>query len=807
MYEIHCLKMKTMSHFYCPRKTVIQPKTDTTKNKRAFHLRHVPFITAVLLLLVSNLSFGQLGTYEFTQTAPPPPGTCPASPDVTTQPANAVFSAFTTVNTTCKASSTVYKSEDWNENGSIDLNEYNQFTITANANYVLNLTSLTFTQEVDKNGSGSGNGNTAWILRSSVNNYATNLATGSATENSATPTVTLPSASFSALSTVTFRLYLINAKDDHVKWSIDDVSLDGSIFIAPADPADPTSDSPQCSNPGVTITSNGSAPAGETWYWQTSATGTSTANSGATYLVTTSGTYYIRSQDNTTSAWSTGAGSVTITITPDVVTPVFSLGASSTRCESAGTVTYGATASNNTGITYSLDATSLSDGNSIDANTGDVTYVAGWTGASIITATATGCNGPTTATHTVNTNAAVGTPVFTSGATSSRCQGSGTVTYTATANNSSGITYSLDALSITGGNSINSTTGAVTYAAGWSGTSTITATAAGCGGPTTETHTITINPSVGTPVFTSGATSTMCQGSTTQSYVATAVNNTGLTYSLDAASITAGNSINSTTGDVTYDASWSGTSVITATATGCGGPKTANHTVTITPSVGTPVFSSGATSTRCQGTGTVTYTATASNNTGRTYSLDAASISGGLTINASTGAVTYVAGWSGTTVITVTASGCNGPTTATHTVTVTPTVGTPVFTAGSSSMRCLGVATVNYAATATNSTAITYSLDGASLFGGNTINSTTGDVTFAFLWFGSSTITATATGCNGPKTATHTVTVNAAVSTPSFSIGFNFKPMSGSRNCNLYSISIQYIWHYLYSGCNKSWCR
>ena len=67
--------------------------------------------------------------------------------------------------------------------------------------------------------------------------------------------------------------------------------------------------------------------------------------------------------------------------------------------------------------------------------------------------------------------------MFTVGATSHVCQGAGTVTYTATANNTTGITYSLDAASITGGNTINTATGHVTYAAGWSGTSIITASA------------------------------------------------------------------------------------------------------------------------------------------------------------------------------------------------------------------------------------------------------------------------------------------------------------------------------------------
>ena len=375
------------------------------------------------------------------------------------------------------------------------------------------------------------------------------------------------------------------------------------------------------------------------------------------------------------------------------------------------------------------------------------------------------------------------------GATSTRCQGAGTVSYTATATNNTGISYSLDAASITGGNSINALTGAVTYAAGWSGVSIITVTATGCNGPTTATHTVTITPTVGTPVFTLGATSTRCQGAGTVTYTATATNNTGITYSLDAASITGGNTINSSTGDVTYVAGWSGTSTITASATGCSGPKTSTHTVTITPTVGTPVFTLGATSTRCQGAGTVTYTATATNNTGITYSLDAASITGGNTINAATGAVTYAAGWIGTTTITASAAGCNGPAISTHTVTITPTVVTPVFTLGATSTRCQGAGTVTYTATATNSTGITYSLNGASIAGGNTINSSTGDVTYAAGWSGTSTITASAAGCSGPKTSTHTVTITPTVGTPVFTSGCNINQLPGSRNSNLYSNS------------------
>ncbi|MEZ4786962.1 MAG: GEVED domain-containing protein [Flavobacterium haoranii] len=88
----------------------------------------------------------------------------------------------------------------------------------------------------------------------------------------------------------------------------------------PANPGNPTSNSPQCNPPGVTLTRTGTPPAGVTWYWQTFAGGTSTANSAATFVATTSGTYYLRAQNNTTGCWSAGSGSLAVTITPTLST-------------------------------------------------------------------------------------------------------------------------------------------------------------------------------------------------------------------------------------------------------------------------------------------------------------------------------------------------------------------------------------------------------------------------------------------------------------------------------------------------------
>ena len=64
-----------------------------------------------------------------------------------------------------------------------------------------------------------------------------------------------------------------------------------------------------CAGEDLTLTSAGSPETGDTWYWQASSSGTATTNSGATYDVSSAGTYYIRSYNGT--CWS-AAKSVTV---------------------------------------------------------------------------------------------------------------------------------------------------------------------------------------------------------------------------------------------------------------------------------------------------------------------------------------------------------------------------------------------------------------------------------------------------------------------------------------------------------------
>ncbi|WP_295093512.1 gliding motility-associated C-terminal domain-containing protein [uncultured Flavobacterium sp.] len=196
-------------------------------------------------------------------------------------------------------------------------------------------------------------------------------------------------------------------------------------------------------------------------------------------------------------------------------------------------------------------------------------------------------------------------------------------------------------------------------------------TAAGC----TSTSRIAVAAVINTPssiVFTSGTRNpTVCSGAPVPSAVYTFGGSaTNATVSNLPAGLSAAVDTNAKTVTISGNPTAAGTYTITTVGhTAPCTEATIQGTVTLTPNVTISPFSP-ATSSRCQGAGTDTRTTTASNSTSISYSLDAASIAGGNTINATTGVVTYAAGWSGTTTITASAAGCNGPATTTHTVTV-----------------------------------------------------------------------------------------------------------------------------------------
>lgn len=106
---------------------------------------------------------------------------------------------------------TEYYGENGWPSGALDANAYLQFTLTANAGHYLVLNTISLVMRRSNTGSPAGAGPNQWSVRSSLDNYTTDIASGSITYSYATYSVTLPAAFQTIPSTVTFRVYGYNA--------------------------------------------------------------------------------------------------------------------------------------------------------------------------------------------------------------------------------------------------------------------------------------------------------------------------------------------------------------------------------------------------------------------------------------------------------------------------------------------------------------------------------------------------------------------------------------------------------------------
>jgi hypothetical protein len=107
-----------------------------------------------------------------------------------------------------------------------------------------------------------------------------------------------------------------------------------NIVPLPPNPPTPVQDpaTPTCSA-GTDLTVPGSPAAGDTWYWQTTSTGTSTANAVAgPYTVFLNGTYYVNTYNAANNIWSSGSSSVTVSNIPLAPTPPAPTAAANPAC-------------------------------------------------------------------------------------------------------------------------------------------------------------------------------------------------------------------------------------------------------------------------------------------------------------------------------------------------------------------------------------------------------------------------------------------------------------------------------------------
>ncbi len=233
------------------------------------------------------------------------------------------------------------------------------------------------------------------------------------------------------------------------------------------------------------------------------------------------------------------------------------------------------------------------------SETGNLVLNAGYSGQLNITAIAYGFEGPQETTLQVNVLPNADMPVF-EDPVLGICQGEVETQYQATINQPGSISYSV---SPADAGAMDAATGMMTWDAAFTGLATITATATaanGCGDPESASIEVLVGDEITDPVFIQGATE-LCQDSPNETYLAVSENALSITYSINLG--TAG-TLNQETGVMNWAPDFHGTVTITATANGCGGPKTTERIVTVHP---LPVTSaiSGEDAVECEAQGVV----------------------------------------------------------------------------------------------------------------------------------------------------------------------------------------------------------
>ena len=169
----------------------------------------------------------QLGIYQFAGTLD-----C-ATQDVAASntSANWTFSDFTAQGNVCASGGGIFNRSDWNLTTFINLNQYNEFSITGANCTNLNLSKLALNHRTSSTG-----GTPTIFVRSSLDNFATDIDTIASSWNGNVmldDTITLPAA-FANVHAVTFRLYVTSMATNTSTLRMDNVSLWGNSFsVAP----------------------------------------------------------------------------------------------------------------------------------------------------------------------------------------------------------------------------------------------------------------------------------------------------------------------------------------------------------------------------------------------------------------------------------------------------------------------------------------------------------------------------------------------------------------------------------------------
>ncbi len=120
--------------------------------------------------------------------------------------------------------------------GSVNSTMYLQFSLSPLSGYQLDISTLVLRMRRSNTGSPAGAGPTNWALRSSLDGFAANIATGSITHGYADYTVTPGAAYVNIYTTVSFRLYGYNTavnSGGSSRLVMDNIRVNGIGYLLP----------------------------------------------------------------------------------------------------------------------------------------------------------------------------------------------------------------------------------------------------------------------------------------------------------------------------------------------------------------------------------------------------------------------------------------------------------------------------------------------------------------------------------------------------------------------------------------------
>ncbi|CAM3413313.1 hypothetical protein FLLO111716_08895 [Flavobacterium longum] len=150
---------------------------------------------------------------------------------------------------TGNAGSNRYNATAWTTAGSVDANDYFEFTLTANTGYEIDFSSFTYTGQVSS-------GTPSFAFRSSKDSYVSNIGSPA----TAGATISLSGASYQNVTgSITFRLYGFSMASG-ATYSVNDFTFSGNVFCIQPDLYNVTGGGTYCSsNPsGVAVGLSGS---------------------------------------------------------------------------------------------------------------------------------------------------------------------------------------------------------------------------------------------------------------------------------------------------------------------------------------------------------------------------------------------------------------------------------------------------------------------------------------------------------------------------------------------------------------------